>query len=101
LETEAILTTGIDYILIYTNGTKIINQLYETIQAYAQKGDVLYATDVVNNNTVRVVAGDTVLDNWYVVLYEGITCIINQNKARALTVDEQEAYLGGYLNVGV
>jgi hypothetical protein len=101
LSTQAVLTTGINYILIYTNGTKIINQLYETIQAYAQKGDVMYATSVVNNNTVRTVAGDTVVDNWYVVLYGGITCIINQNKARALTVNEQIAYLGGYLNVGV
>jgi len=96
LPTDAEIQSGIDYILVCFDNTKIINTTYETVVGYYKIGDVVYCESVTNNNNYVTIAGDYVLNNWYNITFGGEPCKINQAKARAVTISEQTAYLGGY-----
>lgn len=96
LPSIAEIQSGINYILVCFDNTKIINTVFETVVGYYRIGDVVYCDSVSNTSGYVTIDGDYVLNNWYNITVGGVACKVNQAKARAMTISEQTAYLGGY-----
>lgn len=96
LTTNALIQNSINYVIVCYDNTKAILRSNDTISGYSNKGDVLPCNGVTNNNNYVTIGGNYVLNNWYNVVFNSLSCKINQAKCRALTLDEQTAFLGGY-----